>query len=132
MSDGITFIGEASEQLALARLQEMGIKPVRVLIKKLAVVENPEVPTPDVKDYIPGGGDRNGEVSIPVDFTAEGYLVKEPKEGDVLWILRTKRNDVEVAGDLMTSNVQSISEEGGAKMLRTRNSVYILSYLDQN
>jgi hypothetical protein len=99
-------------------------------ITKLKSVENPLFPTPDNSAYAPGKD--NGDVSVPVDYTVEGYLLNEIQEGECARMDRRKRNGVEVDGTFQTSQIQHVSTDlaqKGEGMFRTQNSVYEVKIL---
>lgn len=91
-----------------------------VIITKLKAVDNPAVPTPDKKDYIPGG--INLGVSLPVDYTIEGYLLSDIKVGERVIVDRRKRNGMEIGGLFSSSYVVSLNKD----RFTTQNSVYLI------
>lgn len=94
-----------------------------IRITKLKAAQNALFKTPKKKDYIPG--QDNGDVSLPVDYTVEGYLLEPIKVGKSIFIDRVKRNGEEVPGFMQTSRVKSIE---GNRIL-TDNSVYEITRL---
>lgn len=91
-----------------------------IRITKLKSVPNPIAPTPNKKDFV--AGQDNGFVSLPVDYTVEGYLLEDIKVGKSILIDRRKRNDVEISGFMNTSHVKKITKTG----VETENSVYLI------
>jgi hypothetical protein len=97
----------------------------KVRVKKLSPVANPDAPTPDWDEYVPGT--MNGFVSLPVDYTLEGTEAKEPTINEVYMIARTKRNDVETVGRFTSSLVtEVIRKPDGTQIVKTKNSIYIV------
>lgn len=98
----------------------------KIRIRKTGIASNPEAPTPTWDNYTPG--QDNGYVSIPVEYTAEGELLKDIVLNDCIYINRTKRNDVEIPGFMSTSTVLGISKDSNDKRLiaTTRNSIYLI------
>ena len=95
----------------------------KVKITKIAISDNPEVDTPCMKDY--KAGQDNGNVSLPVEYWIEGYLMNEPKIGTSVLVNRTSRNGVDCAGIFTTSQVTKILEDG----FETLNSIYKVEVL---
>ena len=93
---------------------------------KLAAVPERAALTPAWEGYKPG--QDNGDVSLPVDYTAEGYLAEDIKIGQCIVLNRTKRNGVITPGILTTSALQNL--EGNRA--ETQNSVYIVEEIPQN
>jgi hypothetical protein len=96
----------------------------KIEIKKLSPVENPLAPTPEFKDY--KVGEDNGEVSLPVEYVAEGILEADIEVGKSVRMLRTKRNGVMTPGLFSTSPIQKIEGD----KLYTQNSVYVVKQLE--
>lgn len=94
-----------------------------VRISKVGVSETPTIPTPKKEDYIPG--QDNGDVSLPMEYTIEGYLLHDIQVGESVSVDRRIRNRVEARGEFVTSPVTKITEAG----FETENSVYILDKL---
>ena len=94
-----------------------------VRISKLSAVDNPECVTPSMEEY--EVGKHNGEVSIPVDYWLEGYLVAEPTVGKSVVVQREVRCGVKMGGIFSSSLVTEITETG----FKTLNSIYNLEYI---
>lgn len=94
-----------------------------IKITKLKPSRNPIAPTPNKKDYVPG--EDNGFVSLPVDYTAEGYLLEDVQIGKPVLIERHKRNGVESLGFMNTSRIKKIT----GNKLETENSIYLIEKL---
>lgn len=101
----------------------------RIRLIKLGAVENPVAPTPDVEEYM--YGDRNHGLSVPVDYTIEGYLFQDVEVDKPLLIRRTMRNGVYMPGFLTTSYIKSILPTENGLVLKTENSVYRLEWLNE-
>ena len=99
-----------------------------VKVRKLKAVPNPDGPTPNWKDYIPG--QDNGDVSLPTDYTLEGTLFEDVKVGNCMYINRTVRNGERIPGTTATSPVTSIAPtDAEHAVVRTRNSIYLVEVL---
>lgn len=94
-----------------------------VRLTKLKEANNPIAPTPNKKDYVPGTD--NGFVSLPIDYTVEGYLLADVKVGDIIQVDRRKRNGVEMLGFMSTSSITKINKD----TIETRNSIYKIEKL---
>lgn len=98
-------------------------KPVR--LTKIAAVDDPARPTPEFSGYIPG--QYNGPVSLPVSYTAEGYLVGTVEIGRPVVIDRRVRNGEALRGLLMTTTVKELTADG----FLTENSRYRLEEISE-
>ena len=94
-----------------------------VRISKLAAVADPEYPTPSLENY--EAGKDNGNVSIPVDYWLEGYLISGPEVGKPVVVDREVRCGVKMAGIFTSSIVTEIIDTG----FKTLNSVYNLEHI---
>lgn len=103
------------------------IEPTRIFVpvhlKKIGPCENPKAPTLDWSGYPIGVG--SGTVSLPTGYELSGYMIRPPKIGSSLIIVRISRNGVEVPGLFRSSPVTGISGE----FIHTTNSIYSLEYL---
>ena len=97
-----------------------------IKLTKLAAVPERAALTPGWEGFKPGRD--NGDVSLPIDYTAEGYLAEDIKIGQCIVLNRTKRNGVTMPGILTTSPLQGL--EGNRA--ETKNSVYTIEELPQN
>ena len=97
----------------------------KVKIIKIAAVEEARVPTPEFNNFVQGV-DNNG-VSLPIDYTVEGYLQNDIEVGKPVLMLRTKRNDVECQGLFTTSEVRELTSYG----FNTLNSKYTIETLSE-
>lgn len=98
----------------------------KVKITKIATVESPQVPTPEFNNFVPGI-DNDG-VSLPIDYTVEGYLQNDVEIGKSVIMLRTKRNGVECPGLFTTSEVRELTSYG----FNTLNSKYAIETLSEH
>lgn len=96
-----------------------------VKITKLSAQSSPIVPTPEMEGYIQG--QDNGLVSLPIEYTIEGYLLKEIEVGEPVRVHRMIRNGVEKEGQFETSPVTKITETG----FETTNSIYHLEKIEK-
>ena len=95
-----------------------------IYIEKLAEVKG-GLPARSMDEHIMGESNNNGEFSIPIEYNVEGYLLYEIEVGKNVFIVRIKRNGVEVRGLLTTSRVTEV----GDKYFKTQNSVYSYKFL---
>jgi len=99
-----------------------------VKISKIGIAPNAAYPTPAAEEYIPG--EDNGAVSLPINYTIEGYLVNPIKETQHITVQREKRNGIPVAGFFSTSEVEKITKiDETTYVAKTLNSVYNVEYL---
>lgn len=98
---------------------------LKVRIKKLCPTEKPDYPTPHWDSYIPG--EDNGNVSIPMDYEVEGYLMSPIVVGKPVQLARTKRNGLPIDGVFQTSKVTAQTEIG----FTTKNSVYEVEVIQE-
>ena len=94
-----------------------------VKITKIKAAENAEYATPDWKDY--AIGKLNGNMSIPVDYYLEGYLLRDVQVGEHVLVERISRNGEKIGGFFSTSQVTEIYDGGFV----TLNSVYKMDYI---
>lgn len=87
---------------------------IKIRIKKLAAVNDPRYPTASHDQYIPG------EMSVPIDYTVEGYIEGTLVEGQRLFIERTSRNGIPIRGYMATSPVVKLEGD----KFHTFNSIY--------
>jgi len=99
-----------------------------VKISKIGIAPNAAYPTPAAEKYIPG--EDNGAVSLPINYTVEGYLVSPIKETQHITVQREKRNGVPIAGFFSTSEVEKITKINETNyVVETLNSVYTVEYI---
>jgi len=98
----------------------------KVKITKIATVEDAQVPTPEFNNFTPGID--NVGVSLPIDYTVEGYLQNDVEIGKPVIMLRTKRNNVECQGLFTTSEVRELTSYG----FNTLNSKYAIETLSEH
>jgi hypothetical protein len=92
-----------------------------VLIRKLSATDTgPFSLTPEA--YVPG--EINPGLSVPVDYTIEGELLRDVVIGESIAALRHKRNGIVVPGIFETTPVVSIEESPERTLVKTANSVY--------
>lgn len=94
-----------------------------VFIEKIAEVKG-GIPARKMEDHI-SGQDMDDNLSIPIEYNLEGYLIGEIEVGKNLIVDRTKRNGLEVRGMFTTSMVTEV----GDSFFKTANSVYRYKYL---
>jgi len=94
-----------------------------VKISKLSASDNPEFPTPNFENY--EAGKCNGNVSIPINYWLEGYLISEPEVGKPVVVDREVRCGVKMGGIFTSSVVTEVTDTG----FKTLNSVYNLEYI---
>ena len=104
---------------------------MKIQLKKVSEADNPKVPTPSNKDFVPG--EDNGNVSVPIEYTITGILQEDVEVGKPMIILRHTRNGVESFGIMVTSVVTDIVnlDENGM-MIYTNNSVYDLEWIEDD
>lgn len=76
----------------------------------------------------------NHDKPLPEGYTIEGFCFKQPKLGEPLQILRTKRQGIERLGIFTSSPIQGIEWKGSTPeqlKLRTQNSVYTLTVVHE-
>lgn len=101
----------------------------KIKLVKIAPCDSPAFPTPTFEEY--KSGQINQDVSIPVDYTVTGYLLSLLEEGSCLVINRETRNGEECPGIMATSRVTNFEKQPDNRVkIFTKNSVYILEYLD--
>jgi len=99
-----------------------------VQVKKIDERENPEVKSDDWESHVEGRS--NPGKSLPVDYTARGYLMSDLQKGYSMSVERYQRNGKTVAGVLTTSPVAEISPlENGEVLVKTQNSKYIVEMI---
>lgn len=83
--------------------------------------------------YVLGG--INNDVSLPLDYTLEGYEYDSPRMRSTYKVLRTKRNDVVAMGVFESTNITDIQEvlhpitHKRRIIFATANSVYQVDYI---
>lgn len=97
-------------------------------ITKIAEAVIPDFKSAEWKSFILG--EENESVSLPIDYVLKGNLIHPIRVGDVMWVARTERNGVKCPGIFVSSRILSILEKDEAKIVRTRNSVYLLQEID--
>lgn len=90
-----------------------------VKITKLNVTEDAKVLSSKPEDWKYG---QANELSPPVGYTLEGYLVFELEIGKPIMVDRRIRDGVRARGSFVSSNVQSID----GNIAKTRNSEYLI------
>jgi hypothetical protein len=99
----------------------------KVRMSKIDIAENPSSPTPSAENYTPGL--LNEGVSLPLEYTVEGYLEGPLEKGCSIDIDRRKRNGIEVRGFLHSSPIQEIQATLQGTLVTTANSIYLIEYL---
>jgi len=94
-----------------------------VKITKIRASEYPEYATPNWQDY--EVGKINGNMSLPIDYYLEGYLLKDIELNQSVLVERISRNGEKIGGFFSTSLVTEIFEGG----FKTLNSVYKMDYI---
>ena len=100
---------------------------MKVRITKLASVDNPEFPTPSMEGY--KCGKDNGNLSLPAEYYAEGYLISRIEIGKSIRMERHNRNGVECLGIFETSPVVAMEEKEGQIFVETANSKYQIDHI---
>jgi hypothetical protein len=95
-----------------------------IKLTKISAVENPEYKTPSFDEYN-RKKDTNERMSIPVEYTVEGYLKEDVEVGEHVVIERIKRNGLKCFGIMTTSPVTEITDDG----FKTLNSIYKLELI---
>lgn len=103
----------------------MSWKGKYVRVAKIGVQEFSKAPTPLMQDYQLGY--INPNVSIPLTYWLEGFLINEPEVGAPMFVDRRVRNGVRVIGALQTTQVTSVEEQGNGLVVKTYNSVYLVT-----
>jgi hypothetical protein len=94
-----------------------------IFIEKIAEVKG-GLPARKMEDHI-SGQDMDDNLSIPIEYNLEGYLIGEIESGKSVIVDRTKRNGLEIRGVFTTSRVTEVSDS----FFKTANSVYRYKYL---
>ena len=97
-----------------------------VKITKIAHRPDAKVPAIKWKDLQPGT-EHSDHLSLPTDYTVEGWVDEPPKVGQSLVMERHVRNGVRVLGYFTTSPVMEIGKgrlDGFDDEFYTENSVY--------
>jgi hypothetical protein len=102
---------------------------MNVKLQKIDVAQDPQAKTPEWDDYVAGRLNRG--VSLPVDYTVTGRLVREIEEGSPCVIMRHTRNGKSISGVLQTSPVQSVDENEEGYVVKTQNSIYHVTVLSR-
>ncbi len=100
-------------------------KTIYVQIRKVDKQKNPVVPTPKASDFV--CGQDNGEVSLPLEYKIEGWLLNKIEVGKQVRVHRLIRNGIKAEGYFETSPVTKVSEFG----FETANSVYRMSSIEE-
>ena len=98
-----------------------------VKLTKISAVENPEVKTPSFDEY-DRKRDTNEKMSLPVEYTVEGYLTDDIEVGEHVVVQRVLRNGLKCFGMMTTSLVTEITDNG----FKTLNSIYKLEFKTPN
>jgi hypothetical protein len=96
---------------------------MRIQVQKIGVVAG-GLPANDRAVHI-DGQEQDENVSLPVEYTAEGELIGEIKVGRSVVIDRDTRNGVKMPGIFQSSTVTEVT----ATQFKTRNSVYNYKFL---
>jgi hypothetical protein len=102
-----------------------------VRLTKVSAVPNPLCPTPLAENYIQGTD--NGDVSLPLDYVAEGYLLGEVKVGLSLRMDRRIRNGIPVDGLFESTTILDrtiCTLDNNIQYITTRNSIYRLEPIE--
>lgn len=94
-----------------------------VKISKISASKDPEYLSPTLDVY--EAGKDNGDVSLPVEYWLEGYLMEEPTVGKSVVVQREIRCGIKAGGIFRSSPVVQITEDG----FETLNSIYKLEFL---
>jgi hypothetical protein len=99
-------------------IESVIIGVMRIKIKKRAEVTG-GMPACEFGSYVSGQTQAEG-FSIPIEYTAEGELMRPMRVGESLLMMRDLRNGVPAVGIFQTSPVIEITQE----TFMTNNSVY--------
>ena len=106
-----------------------------VRLTKVSAVPNPLCPTPLAENYIQGTD--NGDVSLPLDYVAEGYLLGEIKVGLPILMERWVRNGSSIMGYFESSPITACNvccatcpSETAIQYIATHNSLYRLEPIE--
>lgn len=97
----------------------------KVRLLKIDTSDNPEYPAAEWANYKFGG--YNPGVSLPIEYSVEGYLITDIQIGNSIVINRTKRNEEITGGHLKSSPVEKIEN----KVIHTNNSRYVLEVINE-
>jgi hypothetical protein len=95
-----------------------------IRVTKLKSCENPRAITPSKSEYVPG--QDNGNVSLPVDYWAEGYLLNDLKVGGILMLDRRIRDGICAYGCMNTTAIKKITKTS----FETQNSIYLVEKVE--
>lgn len=95
-----------------------------IRLRKVGEVEAPDCKSGEWTTYPVGTSDMT-DVSLPVGYELEGWLLTKPVVGGRVEVLRAYRNGVARLGYYTSSVVVEIADDG----FRTRNSIYSLTIL---
>lgn len=104
---------------------------MRIRIKKLA--ENPGgIAARKMEKHVPGLGDHQDGLSLPVEYEIEGELIGALMVGNSVRVARDKRNGVPADSLFISSPVVNIniSTPPSAGRFHTRNSVYEYEFIE--
>ncbi len=99
------------------------------MIKKLSSVPEARCPTPDWGEY--NRRKPDSRISLPVEYTVTGYIGHTIEPGQPLVIMRDTRNGIECGGIMTTSAVKSFSAHPNGLIIKTQNSVYELTWINE-
>jgi hypothetical protein len=94
-----------------------------VKITKVAIAPDAEFKTADWKNWV--CGQENEGQSPPIDYTVKGKLAWPIEEGNTIHLHRTERNGIQSLGIFVSSKILQIASNERAKVVITRNSVYL-------
>lgn len=96
----------------------------RVKVRKIGQLPDAQVAAGDWESYVPGV--ENPNVSLPVEYEIEGYMVDPPALGASFVVERTSRNGIKAYGEFSTSPITVIAPG----MIKTQNSIYTIEKLE--
>lgn len=95
---------------------------MRVRVKKVKAAKDPEFPTPEFEDYIPG--QVNKGVSTPCEYEVCGKLAAPVEVDSFILLKRDERNGVACDGVFRSSRIKDVKIYGDTTIVETYNSVY--------
>lgn len=96
---------------------------MKIRVQKLSEAPNCIVNACPPEAYVYGGPNN---LSVPVDYTIEGFLLFPIKIGEPVVVNRTSRNGVQVNGIFKSTEVVAL--EGNT--FQTKNSIYKFEYIE--
>jgi hypothetical protein len=96
----------------------------KIYIEKIGEVVGGQ-PSRKMENHVFGACQNDG-LSIPIEYSVEGFLVNELIVGNEVVVIRNKRNNVECSGFFNTTRLTEIGDD----FFKTKNSVYKYRFID--